>query len=197
MAQRVKYKSSTTRKYSVVVFFMKTILFLFFLSLSASASPHFPDSLEPAGIGEIEQTPDGRPLKMSQYEAVRYCQQKGKRLPTIRELALLSQSLGAKGIRETAYPESSTKNQLVQDEIARMKKDGYDEVVYKKGRRGSVKVDFYFNSTGFPNFGSPLGYGWFWASSIGPSFNMCYFLNSNGTLGFYYPSDENHVRCTQ
>ena len=174
------------------------MIFFLFLSLSASASPHFPDSLEPAGIGEIERTPDGRPLKMSQYEAVRYCQQKGKRLPTIRELALLAQSLGAKGIRETAYPGSSWENRLIKDEVARMEKEGYD-VVYKKTHRGwRVEVDFYFNSTGFPTFGAPLGYGWFWTSSVGPSLShMSYFLNNDAKLGLYYRWDENGVRCTQ
>ena len=92
---------------------------------------------------------------VSQYEAKKICQDKGMRLPTARELALVSQGLGAQGISET-------------------QKDGYYLV---KGSDSAGNPDhFYFSFKGYNAPAEDLGYYTFWTSSIHPTFSHSAFL---------------------
>ena len=81
---------------------------------------------------------------MNQYDAVSYCANQGMHLPSARELAQLSASLGAAGISETPK--------------------GY-YLVSAKNADGKVD-NFYFNYSGYKRPQGDLGNNWFWSSSV-------------------------------
>ena len=142
---------------------------------------------------DVEVTPFFEPLKYGPFnltgilktsvtltEAKKICHDKGMRLPTARELALASQSMGAKGISET-------------------KKDGYYLV---KGSDSSGKPDpFYFNNKGYRRPAGELGNYWFWSSSGHPDYsgNAYILVGTYGYIdGVYYRHySSNAVRCVQ
>jgi hypothetical protein len=96
-------------------------------------------------FGDIVRNTDGSVRYMSLDGAIRYCANQGMHLPSARELAQLSASMGAAGISETA-------------------KDGYYLV---STHNADGKTDnFYFNSTGYKRPAGDLGNHWFWSSSI-------------------------------
>jgi len=118
---------------------------------------------------------------VSQHEAENICLDKGMRLPTARELALVAQSLGAQGISET-------------------KKDGYYLV---KGSDSVGNPDrFYFSYKGYKRPAGDLGNKWFWSSSVHPDVsNSAYTLYGvNGVIDFderSYDVSSNAVRCVR
>jgi hypothetical protein len=97
-------------------------------------------------LTDIVKDTDGLIRGMTQYEAKNYCRSQGQRLPTIRELALYAQSLGARGISET--PEV-----------------GYHPV---KGFDSSGHPDnFYYSNYGYQRPAGDLAKV-IWSSSVGP-----------------------------
>lgn len=97
---------------------------------------------------------------VSQYEAKRICQDMGMRLPTARELALVSQNLGAQGISET-------------------QKDRHYYLV--KGSDSAGNPDhFYFSFKGYNPPAGDLGTYTFWTSSVHPTFfHSAYLLDAS------------------
>jgi hypothetical protein len=85
------------------------------------------------------------------------------RLPTARELAQVSQSLGAQGIIE------------VKDVSEKDKENGY---YLLKGSDSEGNSDhFYFSHKGYERPAGDLGIKWFWSSSVHPHFsNSAYSL---------------------
>jgi hypothetical protein len=122
-------------------------------------------------------------------------------LPTARELAVYSQSLGARGIRETAHPGVVTSDTTVRAEIEQMDRDGYYPI-YVANSSGQRAVDFYFNSSGYQRPAGDLGNLWFWSSSVHPVFSdSAYNVNGvNGVFGLDLRSpysDGSAVRCVR
>ena len=98
-------------------------------------------------------------------KAEKICREMGARLPTARELALVAQSLGARGIRETSYPNRDINSRQVQEEQSLMRAKGYFPVHVLRYEDGPfTAIDFYFNSYGYVR---PKDYGdnLFWSSS--------------------------------
>jgi hypothetical protein len=130
---------------------------------------------------DIAKDKDGIALHMKHYDADKHCQALKMRLPTARELALYSQSLGAQGISET-------------------EKDGYNLVI---GSDSAGNPDhFYFNRTGYKRPAGDLGDYWFWSSSVHPDYsNFADGLNGyNGGVDYYdrsYDDDYSAVRCVR
>jgi len=119
---------------------------------------------------------------VDQFEAEKICLDKGMRLPTARELALVSQSLGAQGISKT-------------------KKGGYYLV---KGSDSAGNPDhFYFSNKGYKRPAGDLGNKWFWSSSVHPdASDNAYGLNGlNGGIAYYYYRSYDYVyyavRCVR
>jgi len=134
--------------------------------LKGKASNSVPLRIEVPELGEIVRNADGSVRLMNHYEAEAYCQKQGSRLPTARELGLVSQSLGAKGFRETEYPNVPINNSReVMLEMSRMYSDGYGEV-YTWNSAGEKVVDFYFGYSGYKRPAGDLGYYAFWSSSV-------------------------------
>lgn len=75
--------------------------------------------------------------------AIEHCYKKGKRLPTVRELAQWAQKKGALGIQES--PNKAAAYPL---EVDLMQRQGY-EAVYLHHTDIQTVVDFYFNPKGF------------------------------------------------
>jgi hypothetical protein len=100
---------------------------------------------------------------MSQAAASKYCESKGSRLPTLRELAELAVSMGAKPIRETSYPATDVWTAPVYAEIEKNYKDGYYAVLQNSGH---YYVAFYINPTGYRTLSFDEQAG-FWSSSPG------------------------------
>lgn len=141
---------------------MKTLaisisFFLFTLTSASNAEPlrQFQDGSAPMFL-DIAKNADGSVKRMKQSEAFKYCANQGAHLPTARELAQLSISLGARGIVE--WP-------------------GMDEYWCRiPGGFYSVRTTndiFCFSSVGFQRPAGDLGNHWFWSSSYdsNPSFN--------------------------
>jgi hypothetical protein len=172
---------------------MKPILISVFLMTSlvfAAGAPR---------LGDIPRDPDGSVSFMSEPDADQYCRSQGTRLPTIRELALYAQSLGALGIRETTHIGEVETDSAVQTEIAQMKGDGY-EAIFTLNSAGQPTVDFYFSHSGYRAPPGDLGAFWLYSSSVAalsPTDN--YTLSStNGETGhdgrdFIY--DDDAGRC--
>jgi hypothetical protein len=94
---------------------------------------------------DIVRNTDGSIRYMNQSDAINYCASQGLHLPSIRELAQLSQSMGAAGISQTA-------------------KDGYYHV---NAKNADGKADsFYFRYAGYNRPAGDLGDIWFWSSSV-------------------------------
>ena len=75
--------------------------------------------------------------------AIEHCYKQGKRLPTIRELAMWSQMRGAIGIEE-----SLNKELAYPLEVDLMQRRGFDSIYLHRSDAQTV-VDFYFNPKGF------------------------------------------------
>lgn len=116
---------------------------------------------------------------VSMYTAEWICADLGMRLPTARELALVSQSMGAQGISET-------------------KKDGYRLI---KGSDIYGNPDhFYFSHIGYKTPAGDLGNKWFLSSSVHPdnSKNAYGLMGGNGNIDYDSRSSNYHnnaVRC--
>ena len=152
-------------------------------------------------LGDILRDANGRVRHMNQYDAERTCREQGTRLPTARELAVYSQSLGARGIRETAHPGVVTSDTTVRAEIEQMDRDGYYPI-YVANSSGQRAVDFYFNYSGYQRPAGDLGNLWFWSSSVHPDYsNVAYVLY--GYYGFIDGDDRSSgyvssaVRCVR
>lgn len=82
-------------------------------------------------------------MVFTKEQAVDHCTAKGKKLPTVRQLAVWSQEHGAIGVRESA-------NKLLAypSEVSIMQQYRF-EAVYLHFTRLQTVVDFYFDPTGF------------------------------------------------
>jgi len=173
---------------------MKRIVTFFVLMASLAANADAPPQL-----GPLPRDPDGKVSYLNEVDAVQYCSDLGTRLPTIRELALYAQSLGAKGIRETAHVGVASTDSAVQAEIAQMKGDHY-EAIYTLNSSKEMTVDFYYSYAGFKVPTGDLGYFWLYSSSvyvINPKMN--YTLSTfQGDFGYDDTTviwDDDSFRC--
>ena len=154
-----------------------------------------------SGLGDILRDASGRVRHMNQYDAERTCREQGTRLPTARELAVYSQSLGARGIRETAHPGVVMSDTTVRAEIEQMDRDGYYPI-YVANSSGQRAVDFYFNYSGYQRPAGDLGKLWFWSSSVRPAYPKyaCTLDGYDGGIDYYNRSlvyDLSAVRCVR
>ena len=154
-----------------------------------------------SGLGDILRDAKGRVRHMNQYDAERTCREQGTRLPTARELAVYSQSLGARGIRETAHPGVVTSDTTVRAEIEQMDRDGYYPI-YVANSSGQRAVDFYFNYSGYQRPAGDLGNLWFWSSSVHPVYSYgAYFVSGSvggvGNVNRSSGDDGSAVRCVR
>ena len=95
-------------------------------------------------LDDVVRNSDGSVLHMSWYEALVYCSEHGTRLPTARELANYSHSLGAQG-------------------VCKIEKKGYYQI---RGTDTKDKSDdFFFSPKGYRQPDDELGSLFFWSSS--------------------------------
>ncbi len=145
--------------------------------VSASAWAH--------NVGSAALNSNGKILTLSQREAERYCQNVGSRLPTIRELAVYAESLGAFGI-DKEWPTS-----------------GYPwewySIIYKVDSSGNTVTDFWYLKEGYEWPHEDASNFWFWSSSIVPNQpGMAYgMIGGNGSLGYNNRGLKDHMtaRC--
>lgn len=130
---------------------------------------------------DIAKYDDGSAMFLTYDEAVQYCFDHGARLPTARELAQLSWSLGAKGIIEISKGRPDLSYVLI-------------NAVDRKG----AKDAFYFSNQGYQQLQGST-YNWlFWSSSISAGRWMNpYFLDGKyGDISSLVPHDHRvSVRC--
>ena len=120
---------------------------------------------------------------MTYENALNYCsnlEPKGSQhLPSARELALLSASLGAKGILEVdEYKAKKAAGENVSDYY----------LVDTQKADGSLDDQFYFNPSGYKRPAGELGQEGIWSVSISPRYPEGVFtLNAeNGAVGYYW-----------
>ena len=182
---------------------MKKYLMLIALasaSLSAS-STRAQEVLDAAPIfGDIVKNADGSIRHANQRYADEYCRDRGFRLPTARELAQVSQSRGAAGIRETAHVGVVRTDPAVQQEITAMRKEGYAPFYAHDGIH-PTSVDFYYSYVGYQRpAGEEGSIIFFWSSTKYPfAANFYYRLHVDSghfnadSDGRYYV--ESAIRC--
>ena len=138
------------------------------------------DTVDQDGILRGDQ---GRLLRMNQTDAIQACSKHGMHLPTIRELAKISQALGSKGILELSQVESGKVP------------DGYFKI--SAVNPDGTKDEFYFNNDGYKRPEGDLGSNWFWSSSVYSyySYYGCYLSGNSGYVGYYYRDDSDAARC--
>lgn len=140
-----------------------------FLLFGSIANAFQGDSSVRSRMTETVQDSFGNFYKVTYEVADTYCSKQSMRIPTAREFAQFSQELGAKGILETKYPNTSVSNFNVKLEIYWNYKNNFVPI-YKKTLDGTVVVDFYFNNSGY-KFDSPETKQAIdiWTSSLEPS----------------------------
>lgn len=138
-------------------------------------------------LSPMAKIADGSIQAVDHFMAIQYCDNHKMRLPTAREWAIHSQSLGAKGIRETRYADVPRSDQRVITERDRMIGEGYYPT-YRLNSTKQIVVDFYFNEAGYRRPTGPQGDYFFWASSVVPSLPN-YAYGFNGPNGRIYISD--------
>ncbi len=157
-------------------------------------------------IGNTVRDLQGQPIFMTYEEAANYCQNNQMRIPTAREFAELSQSLGAKGIRETKYPgvaydDSRLTNEFYQSSLYQE----HFKRIFKQSLSGLIEVDFYYSDSGY-DFNSKESWEnlWIWTSSVHPSIYykpipdlMKTWQSSIGNFVWARQSEPHAVRCIQ
>lgn len=118
--------------------------------LFATGSGAYASTVDQNGI---VRDADGHVLTMSQKQAIKACAENGMHLPTIRELAKLSQSMGAKGILETRVKDGSGEKPEGFHLVSSINPDG-------------KKDEFYFSRSGYVAPKGDLGNNFFWSSSV-------------------------------
>ncbi len=111
------------------------------------------------------------------------CADQKMHLPTIRELAQMSQAMGAKGILGTS--------EVKEGEVP----DGFYFVsaINPNGK----KDEFYFNYSGYVRPVGDFGNNWFWSSSVDSVYSDYGFnlYGSSGNVFAGYRDNNNAVRC--
>ncbi|RYZ94241.1 MAG: hypothetical protein EOP11_26645 [Proteobacteria bacterium] len=102
-------------------------------------------------IDEILRDEDGHFVRANQSGAAAACAAKGMRLPTLRELAQLATSRGAKGIKE--------QSEIRETDLA----GGY--ILETPTDPSGKRDDFYYNSLGYREPDRGAGKQAFWSSS--------------------------------
>lgn len=138
---------------------------------------------------------DGSYMLMSQIVAEEYCAMQGTRLPTVRELAIYAQSLGASGLKETSFAQKPVTDTQVQQEITQMKTQGYTAITVIS--ENQEFVDFYYNPSGYKAPTGALAYNNIWSSTDSPAAYEAYDLvMANGSIASYDTThDPQVVRC--
>ncbi len=184
------------------------------LALTSLQTAHA-QNLNSIELTEIIKRSDWKHLILNATDADKMCKENGfSRLPTVRDLAQYAQTLGAKGIRETAFPSASTVDPLVQNEMTQMRKDGYFPVYVRRGHDDSGwlrGVSFYYNHSGYQpptmtdNEGTDEWFHWIYSASH-VFYGRSYVLNDDsGELilvdvdGFNYQelSNDVSIRCVK
>lgn len=128
----------------------------------------------------IAKDAKGNVLRMNQSDADNYCRNQGQRLPTARELALHSQSLGAQGISET---------------------EKYGYYLRQVSDSAGNPDRFYFSHDGYKRPAGELGDNWFWSSSVLPDDSDLAYRLSGFDGGIYttyiYAFRNGAVLCVQ
>ncbi|HTL11419.1 MAG TPA: hypothetical protein VL588_02960 [Bdellovibrionota bacterium] len=155
-------------------------------------------------FGSISRDKDGNIRNLSSNDALWTCEDRDDHLPSTREWAILAQSRGALGIRETQYPYLQSTDPKVLAEIEQMKATGYEPILTTlshQSRYDALAVDFYYSSSGYvpPAANGEQWSFWSYAGMPSPtvySADRAYvFDGSKGTLFMQFWSDRYGVRC--
>ena len=161
------------KKKSLIIF----NLILFCFSTYAQELPEF----EP-----IARNPEGEILFMSFRDAKNYCQNIGSRLPTIKELALWAQQLGAKGIVESKFKPKDWNSDELEKESSLMWEKGYRTCYSNIINEGEI---FYYNYEGFKIDIKEEGDRWSSTPALPVSMGneSINVLNYDGDTGIVFP----------
>jgi len=128
---------------------------------------------------DLVKNADGSVKTMNQSDAVHYCASQGAHLPSARELAQLSTSLGAKGIVD-----SCGSSDISCYSVKATNADGNED-------------SFEFSYDGYQRPAGEMGNNWFWSSSAYSNVSdFAFFLNgSGGEVAYVYRNGHYAVRC--
>jgi hypothetical protein len=130
-----------------------------------------------AGTDPIAKNADGSFAVMNQDAAIQYCRNLNMHLPTAREWADKSKSLGTQKIIETPRPNTASGDPETRQEIywvmegdgiAAGSPRGYYPIYKQLGTSTKFAVDFYYNSKGYQRTAGLTGRYYFWTSSFTP-----------------------------
>ncbi|WP_413288345.1 hypothetical protein [Bdellovibrio sp. HCB337] len=194
---------------------MKSILTAFticLLSVSAFASEEYTSAgaiefskykIDGLRLTKKIRDTEGYARYFTSKEALQYCKDIGGELPTARQYATLGIQLGAKGIRETSFPNLPDEIEEVEKEIRKMRADGYEPVrKFWIRENGEIwwwitVVDFYYNYAGFPEYSGDFGADslWTYSGSIEIRQQQYIFNGPDGSFGPQFAAGQNSIRC--
>lgn len=124
------------------LFVLKTFFLLKLLVLTLSASG--------ADLSTVALNPDGSLLLMNFSEASAYCKTRGTRLPTVREFADYAYQHGARGTRETAYPNiATTEKNVYLEGLSNFHSGGYVALKKRSETNRFIVINFYYSNEGY------------------------------------------------
>jgi len=133
---------------------------------------------------DFEKDGDGYVAELNWQEAYLLCiKRHGTLLPSVRTLARIGESRGAKGIRETAYPLTKATDKLVEAEMKVMQGHGLYPIFRQDVYSGRV-VDFYYSHAGYT---LPDDSKWVWKIWAGRS------LPSEWPVAYIFNEDDGKI----
>ena len=151
-------------------------------------------------VGDLARDSEGNILHLQIADAIKYCEGKGTRLPTIREVAIFaSKTFGSRGIQETKFPDqvpSGDPNNPVDIEMEKMHVAGF-QIVWHFNSQNQRAIDFYYSKSGYTR---PDNWSDLWTSSPYPDSDIAtddYYWYGGDNGEFYDLSYAFHfeVRC--
>lgn len=154
---------------------------------------HIPPPLK---WGETVKNGDGSIRTFSHSDAVNYCRSIQGRLPTPREWGQLLQSMGVRGVLDTAFPDVPDDDPRVQKEIERLEANNEFTPINRRNQADQTVIDFYYSNIGYWRLQADFGNNWFWSSYVNTYLGLAYtFQGDTGQIGYDDTLFKNAVRC--
>lgn len=166
-------------------------MFKIFLPLFATLICSNSYAANPEFFPDLARHADGSVYYMNHRDALEYCRREGSRLPSIDELVLYAESLGAKGIAKAdgGLPDSSYYRIRILAEV--------NEYGLYPNWGPSIKdqYKFWFSHEGYRRPTGDLGNESFWSSTLKYSFTPYYLDGRDGEILDQLNSTELAVLC--
>jgi hypothetical protein len=145
-------------------------------------------------FGNIVKDAQGNTVYLNHKDAAQYCEQLAATLPSTRQWAQYAHDLGALGIQETAFMNTSVNSPEVKLETEQMAKNGY-MALYRHNNSQEVVIDFYYSFKGYKRPANELGSNLFWTSNDIAFSQLRFYVFDGDSGGFGGRVNIAPIRC--